>query len=49
MNIGTIVDAAAAGDPDRAALIIDGRIISYGELAEAIGLCAARLATEFPD
>ena len=44
MNIGTIIDAAAAGDPDRAALIIDGRIISYGELAAAVEQCAARLA-----
>ena len=33
MNIGTIIDAAAAGDPDRAALIVDGRTVSYGELA----------------
>ncbi len=46
MNIGTIIDAAAAGDPDRAALIIDGRTISYGELAAAVGQCAARLAAE---
>ncbi len=44
MNIGTIIDAAAAGDPDRAALIIDGRTISYGELAAAVEQCAARLA-----
>ena len=44
MNIGTIIDAAAAGDPGRAALIIDGRIISYGELAAAVEQCAARLA-----
>jgi long-chain acyl-CoA synthetase len=44
MNIGTILDAAAACDPARAALIIDGRVISYGELAEAIEQCAARLA-----
>ncbi|MDT4937418.1 MAG: hypothetical protein QOG80_1089, partial [Pseudonocardiales bacterium] len=44
MNIGTIIDAAAAGDPDRAALIIDGRVISYGELAVAVEQCAARLA-----
>ena len=34
MNIGTIIDAAAADDPGRAALIIDGRDISYGELAD---------------
>jgi len=44
MNIGTIIDAAAAGDPARAALIIDGRVISYGELAAAVERCAARLA-----
>jgi acyl-CoA synthetase (AMP-forming)/AMP-acid ligase II len=44
MNIATIIDAAAAGDPARAALIIDGRVISYGELAVAVERCAARLA-----
>ena len=44
MNIGTIIDAAAAGDPDRAALIIGGRTISYGELAAAVKQCATRLA-----
>jgi acyl-CoA synthetase (AMP-forming)/AMP-acid ligase II len=44
MNIGTIIDAAAAGDPARAALIIDERVISYGELAAAVEQCAARLA-----
>jgi acyl-CoA synthetase (AMP-forming)/AMP-acid ligase II len=44
MNIGTIIDAPAAGDPARAALIIDGRVISYGELAVAVERCAARLA-----
>ncbi len=44
MNIGTIIDAAATGDPARAALIIDGRVISYGELAVAVERCAARLA-----
>ena len=32
MNTGTIIDAAATGDPARAALIIDGRAISYAEL-----------------
>ena len=42
MNISTIIDAAAAGDPDRTALIIDGRAISYGELAAAVEQCAAR-------
>jgi len=44
MNIGTIIDAAAAGDPNRTALVIDGREISYGELAAAVERCAARLA-----
>jgi long-chain acyl-CoA synthetase len=44
MNIGTIIDAAAARDPGRAALIIDGHIVSYGELAVAVEQCATRLA-----
>ena len=44
MNIGTIVDAAAAGDPGRAALIIDGHIVSYGELAAAVEQYSGRLA-----
>jgi acyl-CoA synthetase (AMP-forming)/AMP-acid ligase II len=44
MNISTIIDAAATGDPNRTALIIDGRMISYGELAAAVEQCAARLA-----
>jgi acyl-CoA synthetase (AMP-forming)/AMP-acid ligase II len=44
MNAGTILDAAAAGHPVRAALIIDGRSISYGELATAVRQCAAGLA-----
>jgi acyl-CoA synthetase (AMP-forming)/AMP-acid ligase II len=44
MNTGTILDAAAASDPARAALIIDGRSISYGELATMVRQCAAGLA-----
>ncbi len=44
MNTGTILDAAAASDPARAALIIDGRSISYGELAATVQRCAASLA-----
>jgi acyl-CoA synthetase (AMP-forming)/AMP-acid ligase II len=44
MNTGTILDAAAASDPARAALIIDGRSISYGELAATVRQCAAGLA-----
>lgn len=44
MNIGTILDAAASGDPGRAALIVDGRAISYRELAAAVRKCAAGLA-----
>jgi len=43
MNIGTILDDAATGDPSRVALIIDGRSISYGELSAAVRQCAARL------
>lgn len=44
MNTGTILDAAVAGDPARAALIIDGRVTSYGELAATARRCAAGLA-----
>jgi acyl-CoA synthetase (AMP-forming)/AMP-acid ligase II len=44
MNTRTIIDAAAAGDPARAALIIDRRSITYGELAAAVQQCAAGLA-----
>jgi acyl-CoA synthetase (AMP-forming)/AMP-acid ligase II len=43
MNTGAILEAAATGDPTRAALIIDGRSISYGELAGAVRQCAAGL------
>jgi long-chain acyl-CoA synthetase len=44
MNTGTILDAAAASDPTRPALIIDGRSINYGELAATVRLCATGLA-----
>jgi acyl-CoA synthetase (AMP-forming)/AMP-acid ligase II len=44
MNIGTITDAAAIGDPDRAALIIGKDTIGYGQLAAAVQRCAAGLA-----
>ncbi|ORA13473.1 AMP-binding protein [Mycobacterium angelicum] len=44
MNTGTIIDAAAAGDPARTALIIDGRRINYGDLGAAVRRCAAGLA-----
>jgi acyl-CoA synthetase (AMP-forming)/AMP-acid ligase II len=44
MNIGTIIDEAAASDPGRTALIVDEHIVSYGALAVAVELCAARLA-----
>jgi acyl-CoA synthetase (AMP-forming)/AMP-acid ligase II len=44
MNTGTILDAPATGDPTRAALIIDGRSISYRELAATVRQCAAGLA-----
>jgi acyl-CoA synthetase (AMP-forming)/AMP-acid ligase II len=44
MNLGRIIDAVAAGEPARTALIIDGRRISYGELDTAVRHCAAALA-----
>ena len=44
MNTGTILDAAATSDPARTALFIDGRAISYGELAATVRQCAAALA-----
>lgn len=44
MNTGGIIDAGAAGDPARTALVIDGRQISYGELAAKVQHCAAGLA-----
>ena len=46
MTTGTILEAAAAGDPDRVALIIDGRCISYGELAQTVRQCAAGLTAQ---
>jgi acyl-CoA synthetase (AMP-forming)/AMP-acid ligase II len=44
MSTDTIIDAAAACDPARTALIIDGCPVSYGELAMAVDRCAAGLA-----
>jgi acyl-CoA synthetase (AMP-forming)/AMP-acid ligase II len=44
MNTGTMLEAAATGDPGRIALIIDGRSISYGELARMVRRCAEGLA-----
>ena len=46
MNIGNVIDDAAARDPARAALIVNGRVISYGELAAVVDRCAARLAAD---
>jgi acyl-CoA synthetase (AMP-forming)/AMP-acid ligase II len=46
MNIGTIIDAAATGDPGRVALIIDEHAIGYGRLAAAVERCAAGLAAK---
>jgi acyl-CoA synthetase (AMP-forming)/AMP-acid ligase II len=43
MNTGTIVDAAAAGDPGRIAVIVDGHPIDYTELQAAVRQCAAGL------
>jgi acyl-CoA synthetase (AMP-forming)/AMP-acid ligase II len=45
MNTGEILEAAAASDPARTALIIDGRAIGYAELAATVRQCAAALAT----
>ncbi|MGZ4530052.1 MAG: class I adenylate-forming enzyme family protein [Mycobacterium sp.] len=44
MNIGTMLEAAATGDPARVALIIEGRSLAYGELAATVRQCAAGLA-----
>ena len=44
MNLGTITDAAAIGDPDRVALVIGTDTIGYGQLAAAVQRCAAGLA-----
>jgi acyl-CoA synthetase (AMP-forming)/AMP-acid ligase II len=44
MNLGTITDAAAIGDPDRVALVIGKDTIGYGQLAAAVQRCAAGLA-----
>ena len=44
MNLGTITDAAAIGDPDRVALVIGKDTIEYGQLAAAVQRCAAGLA-----
>src|SRR5580704_12395313 len=44
MNLGTVIDAAAIGDPDRVALIIGTDAIGYGQLAAAVQRCAAGLA-----
>src|SRR5689334_4321985 len=46
VNIGTIIDVAAAGDPARAAIIVDGRTITYGDLAAAVEQCAAGLSAK---
>jgi acyl-CoA synthetase (AMP-forming)/AMP-acid ligase II len=44
MDVGMIIDPAASNDPDRVALIINGRAISYGELAADVERCASGLA-----
>jgi acyl-CoA synthetase (AMP-forming)/AMP-acid ligase II len=44
MNLGTIIDDAAIGDPARVALIIGTDTIGYGQLAAAVQRCAAGLA-----
>src|SRR3984885_11372345 len=44
MNIGMTIDPVTTDDPDRIALILDARVIRYGELAAAVKRCAAGLA-----
>jgi acyl-CoA synthetase (AMP-forming)/AMP-acid ligase II len=44
MNIGMTIDPVTTDDPDRIALILDARLIRYGELAAAVERCAAGLA-----
>ncbi len=44
MNTGTIIDAVAAADPTRIALIIGGCAVSYGELAAAVERSSTALA-----
>lgn len=44
MNIGAIIDNAAADDPGRIALVIEGLFVSYGELGTAVRQCAAGLS-----
>src|SRR6516225_7300852 len=43
MNIGTIIDPVAAGDPARAALIVDGQTSTYGQLSTTVEQCSAHL------
>jgi long-chain acyl-CoA synthetase len=43
MNTGTVLDAAAAADPARIAVVVDGRSIGYGELMQTVLRCAAGL------
>jgi acyl-CoA synthetase (AMP-forming)/AMP-acid ligase II len=44
MNISTVIEGAAADDTDRAALIINRRTFTYGEVADAVERCAAELS-----
>lgn len=44
MNLGTLIDAPAAADPQRTALIIDSSAISYEALWTAVRRCASGLA-----
>ncbi len=44
MNIGTLLDSVATEVPTRTALIVDGRAVSYGELAATVRRAAAALA-----
>jgi acyl-CoA synthetase (AMP-forming)/AMP-acid ligase II len=43
MTAGTLLDATAAADPTRIAIIVDGRSVSYDELLAAVQQCAGGL------
>jgi acyl-CoA synthetase (AMP-forming)/AMP-acid ligase II len=43
MTAGTLLDATAAADPTRIAIIVDGRSVSYDEVLAAVQQCAGGL------
>src|SRR5260370_10130174 len=44
MNLGSLLDQAAASQPDRPALRLDDLVLTYAELHEAAGRISALLA-----